>query len=210
MEFNIFRDNSYFKLKRFSSFLLGCAIIFLILKTHSSVRDYNQYLDHRIEVLDLQQKNKRTETIIDNGFLIKSTKSIFVIKAKSYSQYFILDFIPNHNNNFSFFFLINYLIVSIIIFFAVQKSTKQKTFTPQLLKGLEYLRIYIVIIFLLKILQIFFIRNYIENLSLNKISVSENFNFNGFEFQMILIVAAILISFVKEGVKLQIQQDLTI
>nr|MBC7612128.1 hypothetical protein [Pseudopedobacter sp.] len=175
-----------------------------------SFKDYTEYNHHRIEVIDLKYSNLMGDRIIPSGELVHSVKTIYTIKAKNYWEYFVLEFNPDDKTPFSLFFLINYVIVAIIVFYATRKSTNEKIFTRELLTGLNYLRAYLIILIVLKSIQSFYFRNYLDYLSDHEVSMIYIPSSIILDYQIYLLFYIFLISFVQEGIRLQMQEDLTI
>lgn len=212
MRFNIRNafGNEKFNLTGFRYLFLAFAILFFLFKMYVSFKDYTEYKHHRIEVIDLKYRNRMDDRIIPSGELAHSVKTIYIIKAKSYWEYFILEFNPDDRTPFSLFFLINYIVVASIVFYATRKSTNEKIFTRELLTGLNYLRAYLIILMGLKTIQSFYFRNYLDYLSDHEVSMVYIPSSIILDYQIYLLFFIFLISFVQEGIRLQMQEDLTI
>ena len=223
MKFGIVNTNKDFNIVRFKYLFLGFAIIFTGLKLYESFNDYKTYLHHRVEVFYNSGKNPyqsgrtfkfsdvdESNLKIPNGDLDVRPQVTYTVKAKSYFQYFILDFNPDERQPFTFYFLINYLVIALILFFALRKSNNQRIFTKELLIGLSYLRIYIIVMMVMKFVQCYLIKNYIEEISNHRVSYNAFKNVDILEYQFYLLIFLFIISFVKEGLNLQKEQDLTV
>jgi hypothetical protein len=108
MKFEIVNTKNEFNINRFRYIFLSLAIIFTLLKFYESYDDYKTYLHHRVEVFYNSGKNPYTggknyifsdygksNIVIPNGELDVRPQVTYTIKAKSYLQYFILDFNPD-------------------------------------------------------------------------------------------------------------------
>ncbi|MBU0696570.1 MAG: hypothetical protein KKE39_08620 [Bacteroidetes bacterium] len=210
MRFQILNREHEFNVIRFRYIFFASAIILIAFKFYTSHANYKTYLHHRIEVLDLIERNSLKTKVIENGKLDSRIQSTYVIKAKSYLQYFILEFNPDERMPFSFYFLFNYLIIASIVFYALRNSSKEKIFTRELLDGLTYLRIYIIVMMLAKFAQCFLLKNYVEKIAEQKVYYYVAKNLDIVEYQFYLLIALFLITFVKEGIRLQMQEDLII
>jgi hypothetical protein len=206
---NIF-GNRKFNLVRFRYFFLASAILFFLFKMYVSFKDYTEYNHHRVEVIDFKYRNRMNDRIISSGELAHSVKTVYTIKAENYWTYFVLEFNPDDRTPFSLFFLINFIVVAVIVFYATRKSTNEKIFTRELLTGLNYLRRYIIIIMVLKFIQEVTFRNYIDYLSNHEVYSLTSSNFDIIDYQIYLLLFIFLISVVQEGIRLQIQESLTI
>lgn len=223
MRFEIVNTNREFNILRFRYFFLGFAIIATVFKFYLHYKDYKTYLHHRIEVFYNSGKNPyqsggtykfsdfgKSNIVIPNGELDVRPQVTYTIKAKSYLQYFILDFNPNDKKWFTFYFLFNYIIIASILFYALRKSNKERIFTKELLAGLSYLRVYFITMMVMKIIQVFLFENYLEKISNQKVSFYAMNFVDISTYQIYLLIAAFIISFVKEGLRLQMEQDLTV
>ena len=223
MKFEIINATRALNVVRFKYIFLGLAVIAIIFKFSVHYKEYKTYLHHRVEVFYNSGKNPyqsgRTYKFSDfdnsnikipNGELDVRPQVTYTIKAKTYLQYFILDFNPNEKIWFTFYFLFNYLIIASIVFYALRKSNKEKIFTKELLTGLSYLRVYLIIMMVMKILQIFLFEDYVEKISNLKASFYLTHFADIATYQIYLLMAAIIITFVKEGLRLQMEQDLTV
>lgn len=223
MKFEIVNTNKEFNVNRFRYIFLSLAVVFSLFKFYDSYNDYKSYYHHKIKVFYNSGKNpykfggsfkfsdfNKSNIVIPNGELDVRPEVTYTIKAKSYLQYFILDFNPDERLPFTFYFLFNYLFIASILFYALRKSNKERIFTKELLIGLSYLKVYFVVMMVMKLAQCFFIKDYIERISNQKVIYHATNNVDIISYQLYLLMALFIISFVKEGLRLQEEQDLTV
>lgn len=209
MKFEFDNSSMPFNPKRMIYFFVVCAFLNLSFFLYLSVRDYRDYIPHEIEVQYYKHKMKSVERNTDNGILRTSPKTTFIIKPKSYLQYFILEFNPSNKRDLRLFFSINLFIITSIIAIGSRKSSNKRIFTKELLSSLKFLSVYIYIILNIKIALSFYNRSYIWKLSNNEASVPYNISSDIFLY-LLVSLCAFIIQYVKKGVELQQEKDLTI
>ena len=122
----------------------------------------------------------------------------------------ILEFNPSDKNPLTLFFCFNFFVVAFILAIAGRKSSVEKIFTKELLMGLNILMAYIVFMMISKIGLEFYFRDYIEKISNNEVSYYSFFSVDFFVYQISSALVGVFIQFVKKGVELQQEQDLTV
>lgn len=210
MKFEFDNSPRPFNFKRASLFLLALSLLFLVFRMYLSFKDYKNNHPHEVEVSYYNHKIKKVEKGIANGKLYTTAKTTYIIESKSYAQYFILEFKPSSRNFLSLFFCINFFIVASILAVAARKSSVDKIFTQELLKGLNFLIAYIIVMMVSKFVINFYVQNYIEKISNNEVSYYLPFSGDSYVYQISMTLIILFINFVKKGVELQQEKDLTI
>lgn len=215
MKFEIVNTVKEFNIVRFRYSILLFPVICLVFKICFSYMHYKMDIHHRVEVLDLKNKFPASKPekakLIPNGKITPRPGYTYIIKAESYFQNVILDFDPDAKpTGPSWYFLLNCVAISLIMFCALRKSSNERIFTKELLTGLSYLRYYIVFMIIAKSAQYIWFKNYIEKLSNHTVMYVSISKLDVLEYQFYLMLSGLLIHFIEKALKLQEEQDLTV
>ena len=210
MRFEIVHSPRPYNFKKASLFLFGLSLLLIVFRMYFSYNDFKMYNPHEVEVNYYKHNIKSEERKIDNGKLYTRAKTVYRITSKNYAQHFILEFNPSDKNPLSLFFCFNFFVVASILAIAGRKSSVDKIFTKELLIGLNFLTAYILIMMLSKIALIFYFRNCIENISNNEVTYFMSSSGDFFVYQISLALGGVFINFIKKGLILQQEQDLTV
>lgn len=210
MRFEIVHSPRPYNFKKASLFLFGLSLLVLAFRMYLSYNDFKMYNPHEVEVNYYYHNVKSEDCKIENGKLYTTAKTVYRITSKNYTQQFILDFNPADKNPLSLFFCFNFVVIASILAFAARKSSVEKIFTKELLMGLNILTAYIVFMIISKIGLEFYYRDYIEKISNNEVTYYSFFTNDFFIYQSSSALVGVFIQFVKKGVELQQEQDLTV
>ena len=203
-------ERKTFSSKKAGGRLLIMAVILLLIRVIISYSEYTNEIHHEIDV----RIRKRNYPTIINDFSfgkIKSTQTAkFTVEAKSFSQYLVLDFDPAKNEPLSLFFCINFFAIGGIFYYGSRKSTNEKLFTPEFLKSISILYYYLSFMMILKLLQAKGFEAYIEDLSDNNVSYHAFEGFNIGQYTFLIFFLGFIINYLKKGLELQKDQDLTV
>ena len=210
MRFEIVHSPRPYNFKKASLFLFGLSLLVLVFRIYSSYNDFRMYNPHEVDVNYYYHNVKSEECKIDNGKLYTTAKTVYRITSKNYTQHLILEFNPSDKNPLTLFFCLNFFVIASILAFAARKSSVEKIFTKELLIGLNILTACIVFMMISKIGLELYYRDYIAKISNNEVSYYSFFSVDFFVYQLTLGLAGIFINFVKKGLELQMEQDLTV
>jgi hypothetical protein len=197
--------------KLFRNMFFVYALMLIGYKINVSYNNYRSGKHHRLEVYD-RTKTKRVSSetkIISNGEVKPNFKSIYIIQENSFWQYLILDFNPDEDSLLPFSFLFNYLMISLIVFYSLRKSDNKRIFTKELVEGLSHLKFYVIFMMIATPIPYTFFRNYIAGISNHDVLYIPRMTFNA-SYVFYYVGAIILIFLLREALKLQEEQDLTV
>ena len=206
--FNINRKS--FDPKRVIRFLIFGPIFLLIVKIGISYHAYINLSQPKIEVM-VRDKNYRLDTKdIPHGQLEFTKKANYVIKAKSFGEYLFLDSNPNKSKPLSLFFCINFLVIAWIMIYGLRKSTQQNLYTTEFIKSITILYCYLFFMMILNLIHAKGFEAYIENLSEDNVRHYAFDNLSIIQYNIMIIFLGFILNFLKKGLELQEEQDLTV
>lgn len=208
LKFNIVRNS--FDPKRVIRFLIFGPIFLLIVKIGISYIAYYDQSQLEIEVVT-RDRNYRLETKdIPNGQLKFTKKANYIIEAKSFGQYLFLDSNPNESKPLSLFFCINFLIIAWIMIYGLRKSTQQNLYTSEFIMSTNILYCYLFFMMILNLIHAKGFEAYIENLSEDTVRYYAFDNLNIIQYNIMIIFLGFILNYLKKGLELQEEQDLTV
>lgn len=210
MKFEIDYSSRPFNFKRASLILFGFSLLFLVFRMYLSYDNYRNYNPHEVEVTYYKHKIKSERRKIENGELYTTAKTVYRVQSKNYAQHLILEFNPTDQNPLSLFFCFNFFVIASILGLGARKSSEEKIFTKELLNGLKFLTGYIIFMMISKTLLEFYFQDYVKKISNEEVTCYAFFSGNFFVYQISVGIIGLFINFVKKGIELQQEQDLTV
>jgi hypothetical protein len=208
-DFDLDLSNKPYNLKLSSIYIFAISLLILIVRMYSSIDYYKSNLPLEVHV-HYKNNVKSVEKDIVNGKLVTSPYTVYNIKSKNYLQYFILEFDPSSKDPISLFFCFNFFVIASIFAFFARKSTIDKIFTRHLSIGLNVLRAYIIVMMVSKLALIYYFKDFIAQISNHQAIYRNTSHGEFFSYQVSLVLVALFITFVKRGLQLQQEQDLTV
>ena len=208
MVFNL--ERKFFDPKRVIRFLIFGPIFLLIVKIGISYHAYINLSQPKIEVM-VRDRNYRLDTkYIPHGQLEFTKKFNYIIEAKFFGQYLFLDSNPNESKPLSLFFCINFLVIAWIMIYGLRKSTQKNLYTSEFIKSITILYCYLFFMMILNLIHAKGFEAYIENLSENNVRYFAFDNLNIFQYYIMIIFLGFILNYLKKGLELQEEQDLTV
>ena len=206
--FNINRKS--FDPKRVIRFLIFGPIFLLIVKIGISYDAYINLSQPKIEVMVIDINYRLDTKDIPHGQLKFTKKANYVIEVKSFGQYLFLDSNPKESKPLSLFFCINFLVIAWIMIYGLRKSTQQNLYTFEFIKSITMLYPYLFFMMILNLIHAKGFEAYIENLSEDNVRYYAFDNLNIFQYYMWIIFLGFILNYLKKGLELQEEQDLTV